>query len=214
LQQVFDCISESYDHWYDTPEGRAIFHAELKCIRTLCGHLSGRWLEAGVGTGRFASSLGIGMGIDPSLPMLRIAAKRGILTCAGFAESMPFPDDAFHGVLLALALCFVTDSDRALKECSRVIKPGGRLLLGLIPADGPWGRAYERKKEQGHPIYRLAVFPRIPEISASVDSKGFRLEKAASTLFWNPDERPENAPRVENGIHPQAGFLGLLYAKK
>jgi len=214
LQQAFDRISESYDHWYDTLEGRAIFHAELKCIRALCGHLGGRWLEAGVGTGRFASSLGIGMGIDPSLPMLRIAAKRGILTCAGFAENLPFPDHAFHGVLLALALCFIMDSDKTLKECSRVIKPGGRLLLGVIPADGPWGRAYERKKEQGHPIYRSAVFPRIAEISASVRNTGFHLERAASTLFWDPDQQPEAIPRVEIGIHPQAGFLGLLCAKK
>ncbi len=214
MEQVFDRFSENYERWYDTPEGQAVFHAELKCIRLLCGHLRGRWLEVGVGTGRFASSLGIAMGIDPSLPMLRMAAKRGIRTCAGYAESLPFPKDSFHGVLLALTLCFVEDPDKALRECSRVLKPEGKLLLGVIPADSPWGRAYERKKEQGHPIYRSAVFYCLPEIYAWAQDIGFYLESTAGTLCWDPEEPPEIEPRVEAGIHPHAGFAALLFGKK
>ncbi len=72
MARVFDGIAESYDQWYDTREGQAIFNAELKCIRRLFGHLNGSWLEMGVGTGRFAASLGIATGIDHSLPMLRL----------------------------------------------------------------------------------------------------------------------------------------------
>ena len=83
LAQVFDRIAESYDRWYDTSEGQAIFNAELKCLRSLCEHLRGRWLEVGVGTGRFASILGVTRGIDPSIPMLKIAAERGIMAYAG-----------------------------------------------------------------------------------------------------------------------------------
>jgi hypothetical protein len=70
LSKAFDPIAESYDRLYDSPEGRIIIGAELTSFRQLCGSRPGRWLEVGVGSGRFASSLGIGEGIDPSPRML------------------------------------------------------------------------------------------------------------------------------------------------
>ncbi len=79
MAQAFDRIAASYDQWYETTEGRAIFVAELECLRLICESFHGQWLEVGVGTGRFASNLGIARGIDPSMPMLKMAAKRGIL---------------------------------------------------------------------------------------------------------------------------------------
>jgi len=63
---AFDPMADAYDRWYDTPKGKAIFQAELKCLRSLHEKSPGRWLEVGVGTGRFACSLGIAEGIDPS----------------------------------------------------------------------------------------------------------------------------------------------------
>jgi len=101
LLKAFDPIAVSYDQWYDSREGRIIFGAELGCFRQLCGSCLGRWLEVGVGTGRFASSLGIGEGIDPSPRMLEIESKRGIRSYGRRAEALPFPDDAFDGILLA-----------------------------------------------------------------------------------------------------------------
>ena len=211
LEPVFDPIAESYDRWYDTFEGQSIFTAEVKCLRSLCAHLQGRWLEVGVGTGRFASILRVTRGIDPSIPMLKIAAERGIMTYAGLAEDLPFQEDSFNGVLLALAFCFLADSGRALKECGRVMRPRGSLLLGVIPAHSRWGRMYERKKAEGHRVYASARFPNIPEIMALIQNTGFTFRGAASTLFWNPKERPEREPRVETGISSDAGFVGLLF---
>ena len=213
LTQAFDPIAESYDRWYDTPEGQAIFNAELACFRLLCGDRRGRWLEVGVGTGRFASSLNIAEGIDPSPLMLEIAARRGIKTYAGYAEDQPFPDRYFDGVLLALALCFVADSQQALEECRRVLRPEGRLLLGVIPANSPWGRTYKRKGSEGHPVYARARLRTASETIVLVESAGFNFQDAASTLFWEPGGSPETEPRVETGIVPEAGFLGLLFTK-
>ena len=213
MTQAFDAIAEAYDRWYEAPEGRVIFEAELKCVRSLCQHCQGRWLEVGVGTGRFASSLGVAEGIDPSSRMLEIAARRGIKTYQGRAEALPFPDSTFNGVLLALALCFVADPQQALKECHRALGPKGLLLLGIIPADSPWGREYERKKAEGHPVYAQARFLASSEIVALVESAGFDLQDAASTLFWKPSEARQPQPRVETGIVSEAGFLGLLFTK-
>ena len=109
MTQAFDPIADSYDQWYDAPEGRAVFSAELACLRLLCTPCGGRSLEVGVGTGRFTSALGVAEGVDPSGQMLEIAAGRGIQTYTGTAEDLPFADDTFDGLLLALTLCFVTD---------------------------------------------------------------------------------------------------------
>ena len=210
---AFDLISEDYDRWYDEPEGRAAFVAELACLRSLIGETQGEWLEVGVGTGRFAQGLGVRTGIDPSRPMLDIAAKRGIRTVQGVAEALPFAPRSFDGVLLALTLCFVRDVRKALAECARVLRPVGRLLVGIVPAAGPWGRAYARLAAEGHPVYSLARFLTPEEVMERAADAGLAPVGAGSTLFWEPGESPDQVPRIEAGLNPQAGFVALLFEK-
>jgi SAM-dependent methyltransferase len=214
LVQSFYKIANTYDQWYDSPSGQAIFNAEILCLKRLSGSFTGRWLEVGVGTGRFASKLGIIEGIDPSFGMLKIAAARGIQTYAGHAESLPFPDESFDGILLALTLCFIKEPDRALRECFRILQPVGRLLLGIVPADSNWGKSYGKKKASGHPIYSLADFRSSVEIIAITEAAGFALQKTACTLFWIPDGPPETNPRVDDSMSSGAGFICLLFSKK
>lgn len=213
VTEAFDAVADAYDHWYDTPEGEAIFQAELKCLRRLRERCRGRWLEVGAGTGRFARALGVSEGLDPSVQMLRIAASRGIVVHLGSAESIPFPGCLFDGVVMVLTLCFVTDADQALKECLRVVRPGGYLLIGTVPADSPWGKEYIDKASKGHPIYGMARFRSASETVELVQSVGFTLISAASTLFWRPGEEAGSPAVVKTGIIPGAGFLGLLFEK-
>ncbi|MBN1461615.1 MAG: methyltransferase domain-containing protein [Armatimonadetes bacterium] len=211
---AFDRIAAEYDRWYDEPEGRAIFAAELECLRSLAGQVEGDWLEVGIGTGRFSHSLGIRKGVDPSPQMLGIAAERGIEVLEGAAEDLPFSSDSFDGILMALTLCFVADAQRALQECERVLRPGGRLLLGVVPADSPWGRDYSRKAAHNHPIYSTAHFRTMAEITELADKAGFIPVDARSTLFWAPGKTPELVPRIEAGVVSEAGFVGLLFEEK
>ncbi len=206
----FDSIAEEYDQWFDSPEGRAIFETELRCLRSVCPQFEGRWIEVGVGTGRFASALGIQEGLDRSTPMLLVAKGRGIQVTPGSAESLPFPDNTFDGILMAFTLCFVVDAERALKECRRILHLSGKLVLGIIPADSSWGREYIGKARDGHSIYSLAHFRTTDEILRLVKTSGFELTRAASALFWRPDQKPPAQPDATAGIIPEAGFLGLL----
>jgi ubiquinone/menaquinone biosynthesis C-methylase UbiE len=113
---IFDPIADCYDSWYDTPKGGAIFKEEVQCLRHLGENYSGRWLEVGVGTGRFAQELGIIHGVDSSEQMAVIAKRRGIQVQVGSAMQLPFADSSFDGVLLALTLCFVVNPKQALRE--------------------------------------------------------------------------------------------------
>lgn len=213
LINAFDAIVTEYDAWYDTPEGCAILKAETSCLRLLRARRGGRWLEVGVGTGRFAQMLGIGEGIDPSLPMLGVAVRRGIKVYQGVAEALPFPEDSFDGVLLAFTLCFVDDPLEALRECQRILRPEGTLLLGTIPADSPLGVEYAQKKTSGHRIYTHARFHTVAETRMMLLDTGFELLKASSTLLGSIETSSQAAYCVKPGIVSNAGFVGLLGRK-
>ncbi len=209
--ETFDLIADDYDRWYDTPEGKSIFVEEIDCLSLVCRGCAGRWLEVGVGTGRFASALGVAEGIDPSPAMLELAARRGVETKRGSAESLPYPDESFDGVLMVLVLCFLDDPAQAVRECRRILRPAGRLLLGTIPAESPWGRLYTRKGKAGHPVYSRAKFRTIETTERLFEDAGFELEDAAGALFRSPKNKTGGHVSPTRGIHRDAGFLGLLF---
>lgn len=205
----FDNIAEEYDRWYDTVEGAAIFAAELACLQMVVPQMRGSWLEIGSGTGRFGCALGVAEGIDPSPSMLEIAGARGIQTKVGIAEKLPYPADSFDGALMVTVLCFVENVPGAFDECSRIIRPEGTLLIGHIPADGPWGQDYIGKAAAGHPVYSHAHFTTVADILTPASAAGFEMATAASGLFRPPGSPVEIPPRVQPGVVAGAGFVAL-----
>jgi demethylmenaquinone methyltransferase/2-methoxy-6-polyprenyl-1,4-benzoquinol methylase len=96
-----------------------------------------RLLDVATGTGLVArSALGIleepraVIGIDPSAGMLR-QARKTVSGCLvqGRAEALPFRDDRFDMLSIGYALRHVPDLEVTFRECLRVLKPGGRLLI-------------------------------------------------------------------------------------
>lgn len=209
---IFDGMAEQYDQWYDAPEGVAIFREELDCLRLLWSGPCDRWLEVGVGTGRFASALGVTEGVDPSPAMLAYATKRGVRAKLGTAEELPYPDESFNGVLVVAALCFVKDPGQALVECARVLRSNGTLLAGIIPAEGPRGREYARKASEGHPVYSHARYLTIEKLLDLAADAGLELQESASALFWPPGSPPDKPPRIERTALTGAGFVAMRFA--
>ena len=60
MSRIFEKYYNQYDLWYEKNE--FTYLSELEAIREVLPK-SGRGLEIGVGTGRFAQSLGIAIGI-------------------------------------------------------------------------------------------------------------------------------------------------------
>ena len=51
------------------------------------------------------------------------------------ARSLPYRDDEFDGAYLVSVLGEVPDQDTALRELHRVVKPGGRVVVGELFGD-------------------------------------------------------------------------------
>ena len=118
IMSVFDTHYKEYDKWYET--NSYAYLSEIEAIKKVMPK-EGKGLEIGVGTGRFAASLGIQYGIDPSENMLALAKERGVYAMRGIGENIPFPDSSFDYVAILITICFVQDPLKVLREAHRVL---------------------------------------------------------------------------------------------
>ncbi len=148
--------------------------------------LSGRILEAGVGTGRnfpFYPSGSNVVGIDFS-PAMLARARRRLPTASATVElhqmdvtRLEFPDRSFDAAVATFLFCVLPDELQVagMRELRRVVKPGGiiRCLEYTRPSGGlrramtriwePWvnwayGATFDRQTEQRAPEAGLELF--------------------------------------------------------
>lgn len=93
---------------------------------------SAHLLEAGCGTGlvlrRLQERAAQAVGIDLSMGMLRKAQSKRLDVVCGSVTDLPFPDACFDVVCSFKVLAHVEPIEQALREMSRVLRPGGYLL--------------------------------------------------------------------------------------
>src|SRR5919201_5435089 len=132
--------------WVEAPHP-FITHARLREI--LEPRAGERLLEVGPGTGYYSLPVAGWLSPGGSLDvvdvqqemldhMLRRAGKEGIgnITPArADARELPFADDTFDGAYLVTVLGEIPDQDAALRELRRVVRPGGRIVIGELFGD-------------------------------------------------------------------------------
>jgi ubiquinone/menaquinone biosynthesis C-methylase UbiE len=140
-----------------------------------------RVLEVGPGTGYYTLDVAEWLGPDGRLDIfdlqqemldhtMRRADERGLATITptqGDARELPYPDDTFDAAFLITVLGEVPDQNAALRELARVLKPGGRLVVGELFGDPHWvaPEALRRRGERAGMTFERRVGPVVGSFS-------------------------------------------------
>ena len=131
-------------HWFESPLGAAVLAAEQALVRPLLDRLFGYHI------------LQIGCNVDylliehsPMSHKLVFAASwyPGLRYPVADNEQLPLATDSMDVVVIHHGLDFTGDSHRLLREATRVLRPGGQMLiLGFNPLS-LWGvyRVFKRR---------------------------------------------------------------------
>jgi SAM-dependent methyltransferase len=122
---------------YDRFMGRYLptLAVELVCAAGVTPGM--RVVDVGCGPGgltrELASCVGADhvAGIDPAAQFVAACRSRnpGADVREGIAEQLPWPDARFDAALSSLAIAFMGDPDRAIREMARVCRPGGTVTV-------------------------------------------------------------------------------------
>jgi SAM-dependent methyltransferase len=135
-------------------------------------------LDLGAGTGKLTVRLverGLDViAVDPIQEMLEVLSSSLPDTPAllGTAEEIPLPDDSVDSVLVAQAWHWF-DVDRAVREISRVLRPGGRLGLVWNTRDERMGWVKDLGRIIGHEDHALEQKVTLPEPFAATERAQF-----------------------------------------
>jgi SAM-dependent methyltransferase len=166
------------EHW-----DRLIHRLDLVGLEAVldigCG--SGDWLPA------LAQHNARVMGVDADDGMLELARARSaqvgnVELHRMPAESLELPDEAFDAVTCFTALPYL-DQSPALREMGRVLRPGGRLIVGTVSSGYYLKHISEGLRQDDPEAVRYGLDPLL--VSAGRALRGDRFA-ASSLRAWSP----------------------------
>ncbi|MFT6590624.1 MAG: demethylmenaquinone methyltransferase/2-methoxy-6-polyprenyl-1,4-benzoquinol methylase [Rhodoferax sp.] len=203
VRGVFDSVAPKYDLMNDLMSMG--LHRAWKAFTVLVAdlHEGGQVLDIAGGTGDLAQAFEKKVGpsgrvvhTDINEAMLRTGRDRlldaGVTlpTLVCDAEKLPFPSNQFDAVSVAFGLRNMTHKAVALAEMSRVLKPGGKLLvLEFSKVAPPLSKIYD--------WYSFKVLPKLGQWVAGDDASYRYL---AESIRMHPDQEALKALMKCNGF--------------
>jgi SAM-dependent methyltransferase len=226
-----DVVRDSYlDEDVRSAAERFFSSAEFAEVRALVGPglAGGTVLDLGAGTGiasyalaRAGASRVYALEPDPSevgrAAIARLAAGLPVETLDAFGERIPLAEGAVDIVYARQVLHHTGDLRATLRECARVLRPGGRLLVCRehVADDEEQLRQFLAE----HPIHQLAggehAYPLAVYVSA-IEGAGLRLLKTLGpwdsviNAFPAARTRDELARVPDKVLRERFGFAGRL----
>ncbi len=187
----------TYVAWRETSLGAITETLEQRTVLDLMGELRGvRAFDVGCGDGLLACSAAargaLATGVDANPAMLtaaRYRAEEGVVKDSfveGRAERLPFPDGDFDVVSAVTALCLVADAELAFREMARVLRPGGRLVVGELGRWSLWAAIRRLRVWLGSPFWRAARFRDADELGRLAEQAGLSVEAIRGFAFYPP----------------------------
>jgi demethylmenaquinone methyltransferase / 2-methoxy-6-polyprenyl-1,4-benzoquinol methylase len=136
VREMFGAIARRYDLANHTLSCGTDFYWRKCAANIVAGWRPGKIVDLATGTGDLALALQKKLpdaevtGVDFLPEMLELAQRKGVRkTILADAMRLPFPDASFDCVTIAFGLRNMENWRGALVEMSRVLRPGGRLLV-------------------------------------------------------------------------------------
>lgn len=195
--QSTDRLSQSYAQWRSSRLGRITDRLERDLLFDLLGSVAGKTvLDIGCGDGAFASELARNgatvTGVDAATAMIAAARRHGefaarqLRLVSGLAERLPFADATFDCVTAVTVLCFVGVPECAVAEMGRVLKPGGRLVVGELGRWSLWAAHRRVRAWFGHATWRAAAFRTAAELRSLLQAAGLLVIEIRGAAHYPP----------------------------
>ncbi len=178
VEGPFELYTDEYEKWFE--ENKTVFQSELLAIKELLP-AGKNGIEIGIGSGIFASELGIDHGIDPAEKMLSLARKRNLNVVKAYAEDLPFPDESFDFAAFITSICFIKYPDKAFSEAYRILKPEGAIIVAFIDKESKLGQILLKQKDDSK-FYSIATFYTVPKVIEMIEANGFKVSEIVQTL--------------------------------
>ena len=138
-----------------------------------------RVLDVGCGSSRIIGAIPGMVGLDIQLHKLRYARRYGNELVHGSIFELPFADGSFDCVVCSEVIEHIPALEKPFDELTRVLKTGGRLILGTPDYDRWRWRAlewlYGRLSPGGYADEHITHYSR-PNLGPYLQGKGFAIE--------------------------------------